>query len=399
MKRLALAAAALACLPAQAADKRIQDLPQASSLTGFEKLPIILQDNLTMNTATLAQIAAKAAPQFLGAWSSSASYVASNIVSYNGSSYIAIAASTNQAPPNATYWTLLAQAGANGAGNGTVTNIATGTGLTGGPITATGTIALVSPVAVANGGTGATAAGGTALDNITGFATTGLVKRTGTGTYTLLADPLPVANGGTGIASGTSGGIPCYTGATTLASSGALGQYAVVTGGGPGVCPTALGSLGSYGQTLHANSAAAPYWDWTNYGDISSASLATAANVQANAASKIATPNALWGAGAVTALTDGATVNVDMSTGINFGVTLGGNRALGAPTNTKVGQTGLFRIAQDATGSRTLSFNAVYKFAAGAPCTLSTPASAVDYIFYFVYSSTEIMLSCSLNVH
>ena len=37
--------------------------------------------------------------------------------------------------------------------NGTVTSIATGTGLTGGPITNSGTISLVTPVALANGGT------------------------------------------------------------------------------------------------------------------------------------------------------------------------------------------------------------------------------------------------------
>lgn len=44
---------------------------------------------------------------------------------------------------------------ASAGGSGTVTNIATGTGLTGGPITTTGTISLVVPVSVTNGGTGA----------------------------------------------------------------------------------------------------------------------------------------------------------------------------------------------------------------------------------------------------
>lgn len=41
-----------------------------------------------------------------------------------------------------------------GAGVGTVTQINTGTGLTGGPITGAGTISLASPVSPANGGTG-----------------------------------------------------------------------------------------------------------------------------------------------------------------------------------------------------------------------------------------------------
>jgi hypothetical protein len=39
---------------------------------------------------------------------------------------------------------------------------------------------------------------------------------------------LPVANGGLGIASGTSGGIPYYSGSSTIASSAALAQYQVI---------------------------------------------------------------------------------------------------------------------------------------------------------------------------
>ncbi len=36
--------------------------------------------------------------------------------------------------------------GGGGGGNGTVTNVATGTGLTGGPITTTGTISLANTI-------------------------------------------------------------------------------------------------------------------------------------------------------------------------------------------------------------------------------------------------------------
>lgn len=57
-----------------------------------------------------------------GAWSAFTSYGVGDGVTYNGSSYIAKATSTNQAPPNATYWDLLAEAGTDGAmtGPGTV---------------------------------------------------------------------------------------------------------------------------------------------------------------------------------------------------------------------------------------------------------------------------------------
>jgi hypothetical protein len=49
-------------------------------------------------------------------------------------------------------------AGGGGGGSGTVTEVSTGTGLTGGPITLDGTISLVVPVVIANGGTNSTAA-------------------------------------------------------------------------------------------------------------------------------------------------------------------------------------------------------------------------------------------------
>ncbi len=51
--------------------------------------------------------------------------------------------------------------GGGGGGSGTVTEVDTGNGLTGGPITTTGTVALTAPVSVANGGTNST----TALSN------------------------------------------------------------------------------------------------------------------------------------------------------------------------------------------------------------------------------------------
>lgn len=95
-------------------------------------------------------------------------------------------------------------------------------------------------------------------------------------------------------------------------------------------------------------------------------------------------------AGATT-LTDAATITWDMSATLNdVTVTLGGNRTLGAPTNTNTGQKGILRIVQDGTGSRTLSFNSVYKFPGGTAPTLTTTAAAVDKMTYHVISSSVI---------
>ena len=58
------------------------------------------------------------------------------------------------------------------------------------------------------------------------------------GTNRSIPTPVSVPNGGTGLAAGTSGGIPAYTGATTIASSGVLAAYELVIGGGAGVAPS-----------------------------------------------------------------------------------------------------------------------------------------------------------------
>jgi hypothetical protein len=85
------------------------------------------------------------------AWLVSTAYALNDAVENNGSSYICIQAhtSTSNDEPGAgvneaTYWDLFAQKGVDGNGAGTVTSVATGTGLTGGPITSTGTVALDS---------------------------------------------------------------------------------------------------------------------------------------------------------------------------------------------------------------------------------------------------------------
>src|SRR6056300_1909017 len=67
----------------------------------------------------------------------------------------------------------------------------------------------------------------------------------------------------------------------------------------------------------------------------------------------------------VATLTDGATITPDFGANQNFTVTLGGNRTLANPTNIVAGQTGSIFVVQDATGGRTLSFGANWKFAGG----------------------------------
>lgn len=94
--------------------------------------------------------------------------------------------------------------------------------------------------------------------------------------------------------------------------------------------------------------------------------------------------------GAISALTDGATITPDFAAGNNFSVTLGGNRTLANPTNLTAGQSGSIFISQDGTGSRTLAYGSYWDFIGGTAPTLTTTASAVDRIDYVVRSSTSI---------
>ena len=91
-------------------------------------------------------------------------------------------------------------------------------------------------------------------------------------------------------------------------------------------------------------------------------------------------------------LTDAACIASDLNTGNIFYVTLGGNRALEAPTNTttNIGAVGQIYIQQDGTGSRTLSYNTVFQFPGASVPSLSTSANAVDALFYSVRTTTKI---------
>ena len=87
-------------------------------------------------------------------------------------------------------------------------------------------------------------------------------------------------------------------------------------------------------------------------------------------------------------LTDQATITWDASTQDVCKVTLGGNRTLAAPTNNTTGQFISILVIQDGTGSRTLTWNAVFEFASDTAPTLTTTASLGD-VFVFRYNGSK----------
>lgn len=186
-----------------------------------------------------------------------------------------------------------------GSGTGTVTvqnpsttsaynfNLPTTAGSSGQPMLSGGggsTAMSFGTLGIAGGGTNCISASGTCLDNITGFASTGFVQRTGAGSYTFSL-VVPVSGGGTGLANGTSGGILGFTGTTTIASSGLLATNGMVIGGGAGATPSTITAC-SNGQIVVGVTSSAPVCQSLS-GDIASTTSGGAVTI-ANSAITVA---------------------------------------------------------------------------------------------------------------
>ena len=89
-------------------------------------------------------------------------------------------------------------------------------------------------------------------------------------------------------------------------------------------------------------------------------------------------------------LTDQSTIAWDVVASPVAKVTLAGNRTLAAPSGTTpaAGQFVSLLVIQDGTGSRTITWNAVYEFASDTAPTLTTTANLGD-IFIFRYNGSK----------
>lgn len=99
-----------------------------------------------------------------------------------------------------------------------------------------------------------------------------------------------------------------------------------------------------------------------------------------------------------TTLADGATISWDASANQVTSVTITDNRTMAAPTNLVDGAVYLLMIIQDGTGSRTMSWNAVFKFTGGTAPTLTTTASAKDILIFYSDGTNMYEIGRSLNV-
>ena len=153
------------------------------------------------------------------------------------------------------------------------------------------------------------------------------------------------------------------------------------------------GALAANGQYVSlSSSTATPLWFGTNgsvraaidaSGNMGVGTLTPAATLDVVGTVSIAKASVLS-----QTLTDAATISWDTSLGQVAYVTLGGNRTMAAPTNLKVG-TYILHVLQDGSGSRTITWNSIFKWPAGVAPVLTTTAGRRD-LFSFVCDGTNL---------
>jgi hypothetical protein len=117
--------------------------------------------------------------------------------------------------------------------------------------------------------------------------------------------------------------------------------------------------------------------------DVRSWNVATGGDYNQYVSSRIVSTDAVWGTQAEVAVTDAATVALNLSSGFNFLWTLGGaNRSFAQPVLGKLGQRGRVIVVQSGTAACSLSYHTDFKHSVGTPVAIPVNSGAVS-IFYF----------------
>jgi hypothetical protein len=152
---------------------------------------------------------------------------------------------------------------------------------------------------------------------------------------------------------------------------------------GTGEVVIAAGNL-NYGATAVTATGAE-----LNYSDLATLGTTAASKVFTADANNLTTVSGAV-ANVEDTLTDGATITWNVIDSPVAKVTLAGNRTLSAPSGTTpiAGQFISLLIIQDGTGGRTITWNAVYEFAADTAPTLTATANLGD-LFTFRYNGAK----------
>jgi len=305
---------------------------------------------------------------WLGAYNAGTSYVVNDNVSYNGSSYICILASTGNLPTNATYWSLLALKGTDGAGSGdmlattydpaTIAEQVVG-------LTATQTLTnktLTAPVI--NSPTGIVK-GDVGLGSVDNTADT--AKPVSTAQQTALDLKAPLVS-------------PTFT--TSMTGSYLTASEILITDGSKNIVSAPVATYPSLTELAYAKgvtSAIQTQIDtkgtMSNLSEDITPQLGGDLDAQANHIG-FTQQTITYGA---------TTTTVDWGAGNKATVTLTGNVGTMAFTNPPKPSNVVLKIVQDATGSRVVTaWDADIKWAGGTAPTLTTTANGIDIVsFYF----------------
>ena len=196
--------------------------------------------------------------------------------------------------------------------------------------------------------------------------------------YATDQDKLYVKEGGSLVS--TQGDLGSYLTSSTAASTYAPLASPTFTGT---VTIPAGASISGYLTTSAAGSTYAPLASPTFTGTVT---IPAGASISGYAALASAQSFTAAQRGAVTALTDGATITPDFSLSNNWSLSLGGSRTLANPTNLTAGQSGTIVITNG--GAYSLAFGSSWKFPGGTAPSLT--ASATDVLAYYVESATRI---------
>jgi hypothetical protein len=242
---------------------------------------------------------------------------------------------------------------------GTVTSITAGTGLSGGAITSSGTIAIDTATTVDK-----TTAQTLTNKTLTSPKINEDVVLTSTATELNLLD-------------GVSGLVQADF--TKLAAVTSTADELNLLDGVSGLVQADFTKLAAIDSTAAE----------LNYSDLATLGTTAASKVFTADANNLTTVS-----GAVAyvedTLTDGATITWNVIDSPVAKVTLAGNRTLSAPSGTTpiAGQFVSLLIIQDGTGGRTITWNAAYEFAADTAPTLTATASLGD-LFTFRYNGAK----------
>lgn len=249
-----------------------------------------------------------------GTWSEATAYTIGDIVDYSGSSYICIANTTNNVPPNATYWALLASKGDQGIQGETGPQ-----GIQGIP------------------GTGEIPGGTT--NNLVTINSSDQIQDSG-----VAVSSIPVKATGAEVDTGTDDAK--YVTAKAMADSGYAKEKATGAEVNTGTDDAKFVTAKAIEDSDYVKSSSPTF-----------TGIVTAPKIT----------------GAITTDSDGATITMDMSVS-RHQVIMEGNRTL-ALTNLSTGQVTIVDLIQDSTGSRVPvmpSFGATVTMTIATPCVVTT---------------------------